>query len=109
MRGRTPASVTVAGFLPELAARETLIQSQADIYAGLGKWADAAQVYEKAIADGSKSNRMQYEFARARMRNNPNDTKAIEVLKTLASSKEQDFWTELARKSIAGLTAKEGN
>jgi len=106
--GREPSSY-LSGWLPPLQSKDQLMQNQADIYASLGKWVDAANVYERAISSGVKSNRVRYEFARALMKSNPKDSKAIEVLNQLAESKETDFWTELARKSIAGLTAKEGN
>jgi TolA-binding protein len=96
----------------QLNSPEELIQQKAEIYASLNRWGDVAKAYEdlyaKAAQTDGVTNRVKVELARALIKSGKQSEKAKKLLEEVASSKEEDFWKELARKSLVSLTAKEG-
>jgi tetratricopeptide (TPR) repeat protein len=95
--------------LKSLKGRENWIIAEGEQLAKLGRWGEAASVYEKAVNDGVGGNRAMYEYANALSKTQTNERKVQTLLKKLAESETEDFWRELARKAITGQNAKEGN
>ncbi len=94
--------------LPPIAGREAWMMSEAELCEKLGKWGEAADAYSRAMGEGLGGNRAVYAYALSLEKIGGDDSKVESLLRKVAESEKDDFWKELARKKLAGTTAKEG-
>lgn len=84
----------------------------AELYSTLNKWGECAKTYEDLLTyknslkanEGNKTeNRIKVELARALLKTNERSTKAKQLLEDVAKSSENDFWKDLAKKTLVNL------
>jgi len=95
--------------LPAVPSAEYLVMTEGELLARQGKWGESAATYGRAVTNGLGGNHALYRYADALEKTGGTGEaqKAGKAMRSLASSKTDDFWRKLAREAL-GPEFKDG-